>query len=288
MKAIQKHLDDQSEFPIHMVYKDKKSPQHELPDHFHEWNEIIFIHSGHGTIFIDQTFYELKEGDIILVPTNTIHRVIPRKNHLILSTAIFFCPAYIRQISIGDSFQYLSIFTKAKRTQNYKYTLLPEYLVQLDHFFNQLMKEKQSQHEDRENGILLWLHLILLTIHRNLNQKRTHQHEQSMHEPDWIKQSLTLINQHISDDLDLQYIAETVSVSEAHLSRVFKQLIGMTVSNYIMVRRIHLAKDLLVSSNMKIATIAEQCGFNSLPHFYRTFKKETSMTPTEYRKKTLA
>src|SRR5690625_226383 len=117
MKAIQKHLDDQSEFPIHMVYKDKKSPQHELPDHFHEWNEIIFIHSGNGVIFIDQTFFELKEGDIILIPTNTIHRVIPKKNNLILSTAIFFKPSYIRQTSIGDSFQYLNIFIKAKRTK---------------------------------------------------------------------------------------------------------------------------------------------------------------------------
>jgi len=218
----------------------------------------------------------------------TIHRVIPKKKNLILSTAIFFNPSYIRQTSIGDSFQYVNIFIKAKRTKNYKYTLLPEHLVQLESFFSQLMEEKQSQHEDRENGILLWLHLILLTIHRNLNQKKTHQHEQSMDEPDWIKQTLTLINQHISDDLDLQYIAETVSVSEAHLSRVFKQLVGMTVSNYIMVKRIHLAKDLLVNSNMKIATIAEQCGFNSLPHFYRTFKKQTSLTPTEYRKKTLS
>src|SRR5690625_1771594 len=109
-----------------------------------------------------------------------------------------------------------------------------------------------------------------------------------MDEPNWIKQTLTLIDEHISDDLDLQYIAETVSFYEGHFSQVFNLLVGMTVSTYIMVKRIHLAKDLLVNSNMKIATIAEQCGFNSLPHFYRTIKKETSMTPTEYRKKTLA
>lgn len=284
MEPIHKQLYDKNKFPFHIVYKDQKSPQHELPDHFHEWYEIIFVHSGNGSIFIDQTFYDLHEGDIIIIPTNTIHRVIPEKSNLILSTAIFFSPAFIQRTDIGNSFIYLNFFIEVKKTKNYKHTLLPKYLIKLEEYIDQLMIENQSQHEDRENALLLWLHLTLLTIHRNFRQKKPSPNIQHRHGPDWLRKVLTLINQHIADDLNLQYIAKKVSVSEAHLSRAFKQLVGMTVVNYIMVKRIHLAKDCLTNSNLKISSIAEQCGFHSMPHFYRTFKKITSMTPTEFRK----
>lgn len=284
MKPIRKHLDENNELPFYMVYKDRKSPQHELPDHFHEWNEVIYIHSGNGSIFIDQTFYNLHEGDIIVIPTNTIHRVIPEKSNLILSTAIFFSPTFIQQTGIGDPFIYLNIFAEVKKTKNYKYTLAPKYLIQLEDYIDQLLKEEQSQHGDKKNALLLWLHHILLTIHRNFQQKKPARNNQSRHEPVWLGEALTYMNQHISKDLNLQYIAEHVSISEAHFSRVFKQLVGMNVSNYITVKRIHLAKDLLTNSNMKVSSIAEQCGFKSMPYFYRTFKKNTSMTPTEFRK----
>lgn len=285
MKPIHKHLHDKSAFPFHMVYKDRKSPQHELPDHFHEWNEIIFIHSGHGNIFIDKTFYDLREGDIIIIPTNTIHRVTPKKSNLILSTAIFFSPTFIQHVTIGDPLTYLNIFAEAKKTNSYKYTLSPKYLIKLEEYIDELMKEEQSQHKDRENALLLWLHLILLTIHRNFQLKNTLQDKESKYVPEWLEDTLTYMNQHISEDLNLQYLAEQASVSEAHFSRVFKQLIGMNVSHYITVKRIHLAKESLTNSNLKISSIAEQCGFNSMPHFYRTFKKITSMTPAEFRKK---
>lgn len=76
MKPIHKHLHKNSEFPFHIVYKDRKSPQHELPDHFHVWHEIIYIHSGTGTIFIDQTFYDLYEGDIIILSLSLRTRFI--------------------------------------------------------------------------------------------------------------------------------------------------------------------------------------------------------------------
>jgi AraC-like DNA-binding protein len=286
MKPIHKHPHDKNNFPFHIVYKDKKSPQHELSDHFHEWNEIIYIHSGNGSIFIDQTFYDLKEGDMIIIPTNTIHRVTPEKTNLILSTAIFFSPALIQRAAIGDPFVYLNIFVEAKRTKNYKHTLSPKNSIKLVEYIDQLMKEDQSHHEDRENALLLWLHLILLTIHRNFQEKDTVQSKQSEHAPQWMKDALTYINQHISEELHLQSIAERASISEAHFSRVFKQLIGMNLSNYITVRRILLAKERLLNSHLKIEIIAEQCGFNSMPHFYRTFKKQTTMTPSQFRKNT--
>lgn len=90
MKPVRKHFNHESSFPFYLVYKDRKSPQLELPDHMHEWNEIIFVYSGKGTIFIDQTFYDIEKGDVIIIPTDTIHRVIPEKTNLISSTAIFF------------------------------------------------------------------------------------------------------------------------------------------------------------------------------------------------------
>ena len=288
MEPIHKHINDTNTFPFHLVYKDRKSPQHELPDHLHEWNEIIFIHSGKGSIFIDQTFYDLQEGDIIIIPTNTIHRVIPEKANLISSTAIFFSPAFIQHVAIGDPFIYLNIFDQSKKTKNYKYTLLPKFNIKFVEYIDQLMNEERSQNEDKQSALLLWLHLILLTIHRNSQQNNIIQGKQSKQGPEWMKDILTYINQHISEDLNLQFIAQYAAVSEAHFSRVFKQLIGMNVSKYITVKRILLAKELLINSDIKISTIAEQCGFNSMPHFYRTFKKQTSMTPSQLRKNSLS
>src|SRR5690625_4255911 len=164
MDPIRKQLIDKHSFPFHLVYKDRKSPQHELPDHLHEWNEIIFVYSGRGSIFIDQTFYDLQAGDIIIIPTNTIHRVIPEKSNLISSTAIFFSPTFIQHTSIGDPSVYLNIFGESKRTKNYKYTLSPNHLIELEVYIDQLMKEEQSQNEHKQNALQLWLQLILLMI----------------------------------------------------------------------------------------------------------------------------
>ncbi|MNC52658.1 Bifunctional transcriptional activator/DNA repair enzyme AdaA [compost metagenome] len=58
----------------------------------------------------------------------------------------------------------------------------------------------------------------------------------------------------------------------------------MNATDYISTKRIFAAKDGLLQSNDKIEQIAMACGFESMPHFYRTFKKYTDMTPAAYRK----
>lgn len=284
MVPIRKQFDTEKLFPFHIVYKQTKSLQHELPEHTHEWLEIVVIHEGHGTFFIDQTFYDIQENDLIIIPSNTIHRAIPDKDNTLTSTAVFFSPALLNHSSFGNSFLYLKIFEESKKEKNYKYTLEPKHLSHLNDYIDTLMKEVETEGPDQSNAILLWLHITLLHLNRNCLTRQLDEAKSSFG-PEWFKESLIYIDQHLDAKIDLNFLSKRFSVSAAHFSRVFKQLIGINVTDYIAMKRIGLAKDLLSNYDEKISTVAEQSGFTSMPHFFRTFKKLVQMTPSEYRKK---
>jgi AraC-like DNA-binding protein len=285
MEPVRKRFEtEQPSIPFHVNYRDAKIPQHELPDHVHEWYEIVIIHRGEGTFFVDQTFFDVKESDVIIIPSNTIHRAIPNETNLITSTAIFFSPVLIRQASLGAHSSYLAIFKEATATKCYKYSLSSVHENQLNEVINKLVAEYKSNNQDKKDAIILWLHLILLSLNRNcLNKKPSY--SKSSYGPQWMTETLTFINNNLHERLELNVLAKYVSVSPAHFSRTFKHLLGMNVSDYLIEKRINLAKEKLKYENEKISTIAMQCGFHSMPHFYRTFKRHTSMTPSEYRKR---
>ena len=58
----------------------------------------------------------------------------------------------------------------------------------------------------------------------------------------------------------------------------------MTVKDFILTERIHLAKKLLTSSDNSLTEISEKVGFNDYSYFIRIFKKRTGLSPLKYRK----
>lgn len=83
--------------------------------------------------------------------------------------------------------------------------------------------------------------------------------------------------------LGVSHIARSVGLNPSYLNTIFKASTGMPISNYIIQRRIALAKLLLENSNYNISEIADMCGFNQLSYFSRTFKKACAMSPNQYR-----
>lgn len=75
-----------------------------------------------------------------------------------------------------------------------------------------------------------------------------------------------------------------IGVSQSYASVVFQKVYGKTPSQYFNTLQMEKAKKLLAKSGKKVADIAFDSGFESLSAFYRTFKKETGTTPTDYRK----
>ena len=87
----------------------------------------------------------------------------------------------------------------------------------------------------------------------------------------------------LTEDLNLEQLANIAETSPQHLSRLFRKECGLTITEYIRKQRIGEAKWMLQSSNNPIYEIAESLGFSSQNYFCNVFQKETGMTPSEFK-----
>ncbi|AZN40285.1 AraC family transcriptional regulator [Paenibacillus albus] len=285
MNALRKHFDVDTSLPVELVLRSTKNTQSELPDHLHDWFEIIYIHGGSGSIFINHTFYELQAGDLFLIPGNTIHRTLPNPEQPITSSAIFFSSQYVQATVISkDAFSYLRCFETAKSNRHYKLELLTTEQQRLEVTIDELQEELRLRQSGYRQAVLLLLQTVLLHLNRKANPGDIPQPLSGHNSPTWLQAALNYIDEHLTDNLQLTALASRAAVSPSYFSRTFKQMTGLSVIEFIIAKRITMAKELLLTTDHTIAEIAVQCGFESLPHFYRMFKKFAGSTPNHYKR----
>ncbi|MCH4889244.1 helix-turn-helix transcriptional regulator [Acidaminobacter sp. JC074] len=101
------------------------------------------------------------------------------------------------------------------------------------------------------------------------------------------KQQILVINEyieeHISESISIEELADLVSLGKFHFLNEFKKSTGMTPYQYLIDFKIEKAKKELVETNDTLVNIALSLGFSDSSHFTRTFKKHTHQTPKQYR-----
>jgi AraC family transcriptional regulator len=103
------------------------------------------------------------------------------------------------------------------------------------------------------------------------------------HPPRWLQHVRDLLHEAFRQRLTLDGIAGSVGVHPAHLARVFRQLQGCTVGEYVRSLRIEYACHCLRTSDTALATLALAAGFSDQSHFSRVFKRQTGMSPAVFR-----
>ena len=91
------------------------------------------------------------------------------------------------------------------------------------------------------------------------------------------------IARHYDKDIRLEELAGLVGMTPVAFSRFFHQRTGRTLSSYIIDIRIGTAARLLADSDLTVAEICYDCGFNTLSNFNRLFRKHKGCSPTEFR-----
>jgi len=103
-----------------------------------------------------------------------------------------------------------------------------------------------------------------------------------------INRIIEFINEHYSEEISLEMLCDAAGgLSEQYLCRLFKQHIGMRPIEYILKKRIGIARSYLEKTDLPINDIAQITGFNNTSYFYRNFKKFTGTSPLSYRQTAL-
>jgi len=103
-------------------------------------------------------------------------------------------------------------------------------------------------------------------------------------EPPLIKRAKKLLQKNYTKPITLDTVSQQLNVSSFYFCKQFKKYVGMNFTEYVARLRIESAKKLLQNPHIHVNEIAFETGFNSLPHFNRSFKRITGTTPTELRK----
>ena len=101
---------------------------------------------------------------------------------------------------------------------------------------------------------------------------------------DRIAEAIRYMNRHLFDELSVQEVAASVSLSSSHFSRQFKAKTGYSPYEYIILRRIDKAKYLLTSTPLSVKEIAYATGYNSEENFIHSFRSNVGIAPGLFRK----
>lgn len=133
----------------------------------------------------------------------------------------------------------------------------------------ELLKKAESKIEREKN-----LRLLLPPQIKSLDEQ--------MGPMEQIGRAISYMEQHYKEKLSLNYMAEMVSFSSEHFSRLFRRETGETYVNYLNNIRMKQAVELLETTDKKVYEIAEETGFSSLNYFSTLFKKKFGMSPYNY------
>ena len=251
----------------------KDQSKRDVSYHYHVFHKVIIFLSGKAAYHIEGKSYYLKPWDILLVNRHAIHK-----------PEIDFSVPYERFVLwIRDdikSTELLRCFQKAiDRSYN---------LIRLDsdtqEKLKQLLYELEAALKDEKFGSKL-LGSALFTqfmvyVNRIFLEKQYIYDTRSYSSDSQIEELLRYINHNLTEDLSIETLSRKYYLSKYHMMRKFKEETGYTIHNYIISKRLLLART-KISEGTPILKAAQLSGFSDYTTFSRAYKKQFGTAPSQ-------
>lgn len=252
--------------------------------HFHTFYELYVVLCPHTTHFLEGKPYELQTFDIIGIAPNVLHRTqYPTGDPCKRLIIQFNLPKYV--VGLKNEYeQLLQLFHQEVPIFRFE----PELRSKIYRKFNDIYQLGQKTDPMRDLSVHQKFieFLTLLFLNKDKNQYADVS-EMSATEKK-IYAITSYIHTHYTEDLSLESLAQEFFISSCYLSHQFKDVTGFTLTDYVQMTRVRNVQSLLVGTDIPITEAAARCGFSSFSQFNRVFQKHIGMSPSQFRKKSLA
>ena len=237
---------------------------------------IYFLH-GKGNIKIEGNRYDLTDGDAILLNPGELYHCTVDDHVYHERIVLYFKESAFRSLPFDTTDLFDPFYNRKKGAGNH----IPANVMQsigLAANLEQLLAQIRQQ--DAHSQMLCFCTVLQSLVLLNrvviqpdiLPQQETH-----------VDSILSYINTHYTEDINIDSIAAALGMNKSYLSHLFKDRVGMSLWNYVILRRLNRVNDLLQTGE-SIEQACYRVGFQNYSNFFRLYKKHMGITPMQYKK----
>ncbi len=246
-------------------------------EHHHTECELSIFLSGSGIYSVHGIEYTFGPGDMFLFGSNEAHCITEINDELDLLN-IHFEPLILWENP--ENIELLSLFSMRNGKFSNKFSCEDTKLRDIIINIEKEIIEKQKGYRLQIKSALF---SALIHIIRNYDYiKHDSSISKSIIMTERLKDAISYINNNLETKLSLKEIADVACLSQTYFSTMFKKLNGISPWDYIKIKRVEKAIELLKTTNMSKLEIAKKCGFESSSNFYKIFLKITGKKPNDY------
>lgn len=255
--------------------------------HSHEGMEFLFVHEGKGRIIVENKIHDIYSGCMILFQPFQLHQIQleSHEDSRYERTLCIFDPQLIA--TSLESFPELSKFFHYLWKDRLPQQVIHNPLMELfGHHIREMHTKLQGVRKDvfKEQSIL-FIHSALQTMYLNWSYEKLDSSPTSHRPTHHVELVMEWVEKNFTANFDLDQLSADLHLSKYHLSHLFREVTGNSITEYIMARRIREACLLLKSTQKSVQEISGQIGLTSLSYFCSLFKKQMGVSPKQYRLK---
>ena len=252
----------------------------QIPVHWHDEFEIIYVRSGFLTVSISGESYIGKTGEAFVVSPGNLHLMGSQSGTVDYYTFLF-------------PLKYISFCTddmldeKLLEPLNSGHLMIcPRVNDTAKELCEQLIKIYEAKNDESESKITTQVRtkIILLQFILEMWKKGFVIENDTSGRNIVEKEMVSYIQQNFTGKISLREFGEQFHLSEKYISRYFKEHFHITLSQYVTYLRLEHAKQLLQDTDIPVTDVAMQSGYQNVSYFIRSFQKAYAVSPLKYRK----